>query len=61
MAGKLTHKIEKVTVQVTVHSYDEQGQMVNEQTSQPMTCWRATVPDFWKFIDGELAKLTPGE
>ncbi len=47
-------KISKIVVQVVVSEYDDKGDLVDEQVSQPTPIYRAKTQDVWAYLDDKI-------
>jgi len=58
----MKQRIDAVLVQAVIVTYNEQGEPVQEQTSQVLKLFKAGNPDVWKHLDellAETAKTVP--
>lgn len=55
-------KIQKVLVQIVVSTYDDVGELVNEQPTPPLVVYRAAEPDVWGWAERVMqqARLAEG-
>jgi hypothetical protein len=56
-------KIAKLVVQVVISEYDEAGELIDEQMTQPSAIYRAKAPDVWTYLDREIlsVRLVPSK
>lgn len=53
---QLKTRCDKISVQVVVTQYNDQGQPIAEEVAQPLVLFRASTPDVWAHIDSLLSK-----
>ena len=57
---KVTRRIEAIVMQAVLTTYNDKGEPINEEQSQPIKVFRAAHMDIWAHLDDLLAATPSG-